>query len=67
MKIKKELTHGSTLTRNKIVPCSASKVKERINMSYRKFKLIKEILLRAKKDLSNPETLEIVIRLNKLN
>jgi hypothetical protein len=35
-------------------------------MSYRKFELIREILLRAKKDLGSPETLETVIKLNKL-
>lgn len=36
-------------------------------MSYKKFKLIREILLRAKKDLGNSETLEMVIKLSKLN
>lgn len=36
-------------------------------MSYKKFMLIKGILIRAKKDLGSPGALEIVIKLNKLN
>lgn len=36
-------------------------------MSYSKFQIIKEILIRAKKDLGSPEALRIAINLNKLN
>ncbi len=35
-------------------------------MNYNKFKVIKEILIRAKKDFKSKETLEIAIKLNKL-
>lgn len=35
-------------------------------MNYKKFKIIKEILLRANKDFQSKETLEIAIRLGKL-
>lgn len=36
-------------------------------MSYKKFKVIKEILLRANKDFKSKEALEIAIKLSKLN
>lgn len=36
-------------------------------MSYKKFEIIKEILLRANKDLGSFETLETVKRLSKLH
>ena len=36
-------------------------------MSYKRFEIIRNILVRAKKDLGSPETLETVIRLSKLN
>lgn len=35
-------------------------------MNYKKFKVIKEILIRAKKDFKSKETLEIAIRLSHL-
>jgi len=35
-------------------------------MSYKRFKIIKEILLMANKDLSSKEALDIAIKLNKL-
>lgn len=35
-------------------------------MSYEKFEIIKEILLRANKDFKSKEALEIAIRLSKL-
>ena len=41
-------------------------VKESIFMSYKKFEIIKEILIRANKDFKSKEALEIAIKLNKL-
>lgn len=35
-------------------------------MNYKKFKIIKEILVRANKDFRSKEALEIVLNLNKL-
>ena len=35
-------------------------------MSYKKFEIIKEILIRANKDFKSKEALEIAIKLNKL-
>lgn len=35
-------------------------------MSYKKFEIIKKILLRANKDLSSKDALDIAIRLSKL-
>lgn len=36
-------------------------------MSYKKFEIIREILLRANKDFKDRETLEIAIKLSKLD
>nr|DAZ67448.1 MAG TPA: hypothetical protein [Caudoviricetes sp.] len=35
-------------------------------MNYKRFKIIKEILLKANKDLSSRDALDIAIKLNKL-